>query len=277
MPLGIFKRLFSRTLTSIEPDEEKMLVVSAEDAPEYIARGLKQANNELEKIYYTHEGRAIFKWHHYLEIYDRHLQAYKALASDIKNNKTGIAPNGKLRILEIGVQNGGSLQMWRRFFGEKAVIFGIDIEPKCKGFEEDGCQIRIGDQSDPTFLKSVVDEMGGVDIVIDDGSHIAEHQIASFKTLWPLLTSEGVYICEDIHTSYWDSWGGGYKRVGSFIEYTKDMLDHIHEWYFYNAEIEDDLNIRKTVLGISTYDSVVVIEKGCKERPYAVTVGKTSF
>jgi SAM-dependent methyltransferase len=279
MVLPILNRLFSRKPISIEVtnQEESMLVVSDKDAPAYIVQNLDQASNELEKIYYSHQGRRILKWHHYLSIYDRHFQPYKTLALDTVNSSTGIAPAGQLRILEIGVQNGGSLQMWRRYFGEKAVIFGIDIDPRCKEFEEDGCQIRIGDQSDHFFLRSVIAEMGGIDIVIDDGSHIASHQLASFRFLFPLLTHEGIYICEDLHTSYWDGWEGGYKRAGTFIEFTKDIIDHIHEWYFQNQEPADDLNLKKSVLGVSVYDSVVVIEKGNKERPYAVHVGHSSF
>jgi cephalosporin hydroxylase len=262
-------------------DGDGMLVVNEADAPAYIERNLKNASNELEQIYYSHTGRRIFKWHHYLAIYDRHLQSFKELAANqptmIPAATTGLAPNGKLRILEIGVQNGGSLQMWRRFFGPNAVIFGIDIDPKCKQFEEDGCQIRIGDQSDPKFLASVVAEMGGVDIVIDDGSHIASHQVASFRALFPVLQMGGIYICEDLHTSYWNDWEGGYKKPGTFIETAKDMVDHMHEWYWPINTPLNDLGLKKTALAVAFYDSVVVIEKGVKHRPYAVQIGNSSF
>jgi SAM-dependent methyltransferase len=257
---------------------ESMLVVSEEQADAYIAHNLANAANELEQIYYSHDGRRIFKWHHYLAIYDRHLQGYKAMAAEATHDPDSLlCPGGKLRILEIGVQHGGSLQMWRRFFGPKATIFGIDIDPTCKRFEEDGCQIRIGDQSSATFLASVIAEMGGVDIVIDDGSHIASHQVASFKALFPVLAPGGIYICEDLHTAYWDGWEGGYKRPGTFIEVAKDMVDHMHEWY---ASVQTDLSpmgLKKSLLGVSFYDSVVVIEKGPKQRPYAVRIGHNSF
>lgn len=255
-----------------------MLVVSDENAPAYIKHNLENAANELEQIYYSHTGRRIFKWHHYLAIYDRHLQAYKALAAqNIIQETTAVAPKGKLRILEIGVQNGGSLQMWRRFFGAEAIIFGIDIDPKCKQFEEDDCHVRIGDQSDPSFLASVIAEMGGVDIVIDDGSHIASHQFASFKALFPLLSSGGMYICEDLHTSYWNDWEGGYRKPGTFIETAKDMVDHMHEWYWPISTPLDGLKLKTSALSVAFYDSIVVIEKGAKTRPYAVHVGKSSF
>jgi SAM-dependent methyltransferase len=255
-----------------------MLVVSEDKAPAYIKHNLENAANELEQIYYSHSGRRIFKWHHYLAIYDRHLQAYKLLADQTAGaSNFEVAPRGQLRILEIGVQNGGSLQMWRRFFGPRAIIFGIDIDPKCKQFEEDGCHVRIGDQSDPRFLADVVSEMGGVDIVIDDGSHIASHQVASFKALYPALTTGGIYICEDLHTSYWNDWEGGYRKPGTFIEVAKDMIDHMHEWYWPISTHLNGLKLKNSALSVAFYDSVVVVEKGTKLRPYAVQVGHSSF
>jgi len=87
------------------------------------------------------------------------------------------------------------------------------------------CHARIGSQADPEFLASVVAEM---DIVIDDGSHVASHQLASFKALFPALSFGGVYICEDLHTAYWQDWDGGYKRHGTFVETIKDMIDNLH-------------------------------------------------
>jgi SAM-dependent methyltransferase len=255
-----------------------MLVVSDADAPKIIDRNLLEAKNELERIYYSHKGRRIFKWHHYLTIYDRYLQEYRALASGPRPERLRfVAPKSKLRILEIGVQNGGSLQMWRRYFGPGAIIFGIDIDPRCKEFEEDNCHIRIGDQSDPAFLSDVVSEMGGLDIVIDDGSHIASHQIASFRTLFPKLVNGGMYICEDLHTSYWSDWEGGFRRSGTFIEATKDIIDHLHEWYCPIKTQFNDMNLKTSVMGLHVYDSVVVIEKGVKVEPYAVHVGTNSY
>jgi hypothetical protein len=154
--------------------------------------------------------------------------------------------------------------MWREYFGPKATLFGIDIAPESCATVEAlrlDCHARIGSQADAHFLKSVVTEMGGVDIVIDDGSHIAEHQLASFRTLFPLLSKGGVYICEDLHTSYWDGWQGGYKRRGTFIEVVKDITDVLHTWYY---PVENDLRsmeLHQYVSGIHLHNSMVVIEK----------------
>ncbi len=150
-------------------------------------------------LYYSHSGRRLIKWHHFLEVYDQHLSALRQKAKQSEGDPTAaFAPGGKLRILEIGVLMGGSLQLWKRYFEGRAVFSGSTINPQCAEYEEEGISIRIGDQSSPEFLKSVIDEMGGVDIVIDDGSHIASHQVASFVNLFPALSMGGKYFCEDL-------------------------------------------------------------------------------
>ena len=154
--------------------------------------------------------------------------------------------------------------MWREYFGSRATLFGIDIIPESAEKVEAlgiGCRARVGSQADPRFLSSVISEMGGVDVVIDDGSHIAEHQLASFRTLFPLLSNGGVYICEDLHTAYWEDWQGGYKRSGTFIEVVKDMIDSIHRWYYPVENSMSDMQLHRHVPGIHVHDSMVVIEK----------------
>lgn len=242
--------------------------------PEFVAWNLAHATNEFERIFYSHKGRRIYKWHHYLAIYDRYLHQYRQMAAHSDHNDPSrIAPGKQLRILEIGVMSGGSLELWRRYFGAEALVVGIDINPACKAYERDGCLVRIGDQSDAGFLASVIDEMGGVDIVIDDGSHIASHQFASFMALFPRVSEGGLYICEDTHTAYWERWEGGYKRPGTFIETAKDVVDHLHEWYAPVPTALSPLNLKTQVMAIAFHDSMVVIEKGQKSRPYAIGVG----
>src|SRR5215813_13910907 len=98
----------------------------------------------------------VHKWHHYIPIYDRYFSSFRGR---------------KVRFLEIGVSKGGSLQMWRAYFGKDAIIFGIDIDDECLKYSGHAGQVRIGSQVDQSFLDSVVKEMGGLDIVLDDGSH----------------------------------------------------------------------------------------------------------
>lgn len=276
---SLARRFFSKqVIKKISQKEEQFIIISDEDAPKIISENLKNASNDLERIVYSNTDRRIFKWHHYLEVYDRYFSPLKQEAQRVKGDKdANFAPNGALRILELGVQNGGSLQMWRKYFGPEAIIFGVDIDSQCANFATEDTEVRIGDQSDANFLQSVVEEMGGVDIIIDDGSHIASHQLASFRTLFPILADGGIYICEDLHTSYWDGWEGGFRRSGTFIEVGKSIIDHMHEWY---AGIDTELNdmeLKKSVLAIAFYDSIIAIEKGVKNKPYAIHVGQDSF
>ena len=135
-------------------------------------------------LFLRHEGRLVHKWLHCGRAYDRMLGEYR----------TGFPNSGTrrpVRFLEIGVSHGGSLELWREYLGEDAVIFGIDIDPRCAEVGRDDLHVRIGSQADEAFLRSVVKEMGGVDIVLDDGSHIASHQRTSFDVLFPLLTARG--------------------------------------------------------------------------------------
>lgn len=125
-----------------------------------------------------HVGRRIDKWHHYFGIYDRHFDRFRGK---------------RIRVLEIGVDHGGSLQLWKSYFGPDARIVGLDIDPRCKGYEEAQIEIHIGNQSDVALLKS----LGEFDIVIDDGSHRIQDQLASFEALWPKTRS--VYLVEDCH------------------------------------------------------------------------------
>jgi hypothetical protein len=126
-----------------------------------------------------------------------------------------------VRFLEIGVSKGGSLDMWRSYFGPEAVIYGIDIDEACAQFDGRSAQVRIGSQDDPAFLASVVAEMGGVDVVLDDGSHDSRHIRASLDVLFPLLSEGGVYMMEDLHAAYWVSHSGGYRRPSSIMETVK--------------------------------------------------------
>jgi len=173
--------------------------------------------------------------------------------------------NTPVRVLEIGVHKGGSLQIWRKYFGPQATIYGVDIEESCRAFDDADAKVRIGSQADPDFLRSVVAEMGGLDVVVDDGSHVAEHQRASFETLLPLLSEGAVYICEDLQASYWDVYhNGGYQRPGTFIELVKQLIDDMHGWYhdYPQSAVPD----AATIHCISMYDGLAVIEKRAKQR-----------
>jgi hypothetical protein len=171
---------------------------------------------QVSKLFFGHDGPIVNKWLHYLPVYDRVLGPYAG---------------SKVRMLEIGVSKGGSLDIWRKFLGPDATIFGIDINPECAKFDGRSGAVRIGSQADHEFLERTVREMCGLDVVLDDGSHIASHQRASFETLFPLLSYGGAYIIEDLQTAYWPWFEGGLKRKGTAIEFLKDKIDAMHRHY----------------------------------------------
>jgi cephalosporin hydroxylase len=224
---------------------------------------LTGATTEVAKLFYGHHGRLIDKWVHYLDIYDRHLNRFRQIGRPV-------------RLLEIGVYHGGSLQLWRQYFGPEASIFGIDINPRCAEVAGRDICIRVGSQADRKFVEGVVREMGGVDIVIDDGSHIASHQRKSLEILLPLLDSHGVYVVEDLHTSYFSGcYEGGLGRRGTFIEELKVLIDSIHESYHRKKTRFSD--VRPGIDSIHLYDSLAFIEKRPVQRPFHTKVGTPSF
>lgn len=218
-----------------------------------------RSTSDLGRMFFDHKGRIAHKWADNLDIYDRYFAPFR---------------NSDVIMLEIGVSLGGSLELWRRYFGDKATIFGIDIDPACASRFDRPNQVRIGSQADPVFLRSVVKEMGAPDIILDDGSHVANHQMASFRTLWPLLKPGGLYAIEDMHTAYWPGeFEGGFRRPGTAIEMVKQILDDMHGWYH---EKPTDLVARDEVVGIHAHESIVFIEKAPKERPVSLQVGTAS-
>ena len=133
--------------------------------------------------------------------------------------------------MKSGYQQGGSLQMWKDYFGKDAKIYGIDINPQCKELEEPNIKILIGSQSDRNFLKEVRRQIPPIDILIDDGGHTMVQQIVSFEELFDYVKEDGVYLCEDLHTSYWIEYSGGHKRRGTFIEYSKNFIDYLNAYH----------------------------------------------
>jgi hypothetical protein len=135
----------------------------------------------------------------------------------------------ELRLLEIGVFEGASLRTWRDYLPNTAIA-GADINPSAAELRSEGFTIFIGDQADPGFLADLAAN-GPYDVVIDDGSHRSEHQIMTLRSIWPVVAPGGVYVIEDIHTSYLGNWGGGYKRQGTLVEEAKSLIDDPNAWW----------------------------------------------
>jgi Methyltransferase domain len=128
-------------------------------------------------------GRGLWKWTHYYDIYERHLTKFVG---------------GEVTIVEIGVYSGGSLDMWREYFGPRCHIHGVDIAEACRAYASDQVSIWIGDQADPDFWRGFVSEVATIDVVIDDGGHQVDQQVATLEALLPHLSRGGVYVCEDV-------------------------------------------------------------------------------
>ena len=207
----------------------------------------------------TNDARVIWKWKHYFPIYERFFRDFV---------------NKSVTFLEIGVASGGSLQMWKRYFGPHATIIGVDILPECKAYEEDQIEIRIGMQQDHAFLRSVLDEFGTPDIVLDDGSHMMSHVLSTFEFLYPQVAKNGIYMVEDLHTAYWEEYEGGYRRAGTFLERCKDLLDELNADHTRNQLPPTEFT--KSTIGMHFYDSVAVFERGTHTRKWAPKMGRDS-
>jgi hypothetical protein len=142
----------------------------------------ERKHRTVAECFHAHNGRLIDKWESYLDIYERHFARYVGT---------------KVNVLEIGVSHGGSLQLWKSYFGPDASIVGVDIDERCFEYVEDQIEVYIFEQENATKLERISAHSGPWDIVIDDGSHVIAHQEASFKALWPY--TKGTYLIEDIH------------------------------------------------------------------------------
>lgn len=227
----------------------------------YLGDGLSALReDELFGYFRTNRaGRVLDKWVHYFPIYSRHLAPYRGRP---------------VRVLEIGIYQGGSLDMWRWYLGEQATFVGIDIDPRAREATDPRHVVEIGDQTDADFLRRVAEEHGPFDIIIDDGGHEMRQQIVTAETLFPLLAEGGLFLVEDCHTSYWDSHGGGRKREGTFMEWVKDRVDDVNGYHSPGAV---DPLWTDQVDGIHCYDSVVVLDKKARFAPFAEQVGHAEF
>lgn len=190
--------------------------------------------------------------HNYIEIYEKYFYQIR---------------KKKLKILEIGVggydnpnAGGASLRMWQEYFSN-STIYSIDIYHK-KNLEDKRIRIYQGSQNDPGFLKQIVNEIGKFDIIIDDGSHINEHVITSFKTLFPLLSENGIYVIEDLQTSYLPYYGGDciniYNPLTS-ISMLKNIIDGLYYQYLPNREKN---YLDENISSIQFYPDIAFILKG---------------
>lgn len=149
--------------------------------------------------------------------------------------------------------------MWKEYLGSQSKIIGVDIDPECKAHDSENIEVFIGSQDDPKIINKIFKKYPRIDIVLDDGSHMMNHMIASFELMYNRLCSSGVYIVEDTHTCYWDEFGGGVEREGSFMEFVKFKMDEINA--FHTREVIPVSDFTRSTDSITCYDSVVVFER----------------
>ena len=142
----------------------------------------------------------------------------------------------KITFVEIGVKWGGSLFMWRDYFGENARIIGVDLYPKTKELEKYGFEIFIGNQSSEQFWKNFFSEVGSVDIILDDGGHTNENQILTLNHTLNNVNDNGIIVIEDVFSSYDKKFNNPSKY--SFINYSKFLIDDL------NGRVSDKLQSR---------------------------------
>lgn len=210
------------------------------------------------------------KWHHYFAVYDRYFAKFRQKSP---------------RMLEIGVQNGGSSRLFLDWLGSGTRITGVDIDPTCADKAIPGqIDIEIGDQANPDFLKEVARKYGPWDIILDDGGHTNNQIITSFQNLFTQLIDGGIYLIEDTH-AHW--WGGGFRdhpKGMSVVSLVADLFDNMHRWTG-NRDLFDHWHtppetrsqeigapyLTRHVAGVHLFDSIIVVEKARREQPYSET------
>lgn len=194
--------------------------------------------------------REAIKWPSYLEIYERHF-----------NKFVGKRPV----VVEVGICHGGSLEMWKKYFGADATVIGIDIYEDFVNTTIDGCELVLGDQNDPEFWNTFFQTHPDIDVFIDDGGHQAHQQITTAESVWSHMKEGSVFLCEDTHTSYFPDYFDRSGKYKTFIEYSKNLLEILHINYRIdserNSELDRLVDLYKDLNCICYYDSVVVLEK----------------
>ena len=183
--------------------------------------------NTFEEIFNCHTGKVSIKWELYLPIYER-------LLSEKKKDFVSI--------LEIGVLNGGFLEILDSYFQNASLILGCDNNSACDNLKFDNEKIKVltGDVSQDITFHAITQYCSRFDLIIDDGSHQSVDIIKTFKSYFPLLNSDGIYIVEDLHASYWAEYQGGLFDPLSSISFFKKLIDIVnHQSWGVDLSVSD--------------------------------------
>jgi len=191
---------------------------------------------------------ASVKFANFFSVYDQH---FLPIRDRIKS------------VLEVGIEGGGSLTLWERYFPNIEKVVGIDTHHSCAKWGRGKIHTYIGDASDRAFVEAVCMEEGDFDVVIDDGSHQQEQALATFRIMWPHLNDNGWYIIEDTQCSYWQRLQGGVGATASMVELGKSLADSVTWWAI---EGRDKPNLTEAyngeVRGVHFHPAAIFVEKG---------------
>ena len=187
-----------------------------------------------------------------------------------------------LRVFEIGVQNGGSLEIWAKYFAQAELILGCDINEACGDleFEDSRISVIVGDVTREELQAKILRASSEFDIIIDDGSHASQDIIQSFCKLFPTLAEGGIYIIEDLHCSYWAEYGGGLYHPYSAVAFLKKLTDVVNREHWglekkagellegFNAEhgVEISDQSLRQIHTVEFTDSLCIIRKLAEKR-----------
>jgi cephalosporin hydroxylase len=182
----------------------------------------------LKQLCLENTGKVFDKWEIYLSEYDRIFTEYR---------------ERPVNLLEIGIQNGGSLEIWSKYFPLAHKLVGCDIDAKCGllEYEDPRIAVVIGDANTDVAQAQILDHVSTFQIVIDDGSHRSGDIIRSFCRYFPYLSDGGVFIAEDLHCSYWREAQGGLFNPNSSIEFFKRLADVINYEHWGNRRSRIDI------------------------------------
>ncbi|HWR00322.1 MAG TPA: glycosyltransferase [Chlorobaculum sp.] len=232
-------------------------------------------------MYDNHQGKVSDKWLLYLEEYDRQFLPYRDKA---------------VNLLEIGIQNGGSLEIWAKYFGNGQNIVGCDVNAICAGlrYDDPRVQVVVGDINSDATEKTIISYTDAYDIVIDDGSHMSGDIVQSFCRYFRLLKDGGIYVVEDLSCSYWQKYDGGLYEPFSSISFFKRIVDSINHEHWgiektraelihgfgerYGAAVDDEL--LGTVHSVEFFNSLCIVRKRDGVMNYLrdrVVVGQTAM
>ncbi len=222
----------------------------------------KPDTQNLADLYALHRGKVSDKWTVYLNVYEEVFRSFRA---------------SRLRLLEIGIQNGGSLEIWCRYFGDATVLVGCDINVACTQLKYDDPRIHVvvADANTDEAERAIAVHSDRFDLIIDDGSHRSSDIVRSFVRYFPKLEQGGIFVVEDLHCSYWQEFEGGLVDPWSSMSFLKRLADVVNHEHWgtpyrraeilrsfenrYGAALDED-NLAQ-IYSIEFYNSICVIRK----------------